>query len=89
MICSEDQDFNGDISGWDVSNVEDMSHMFDDSSFNGDISMWDVSKVKNMSYMFNNSKFNGDISKWDVLDGCDTIDMFGGCPIKDEYKVKN
>lgn len=36
-------EFNGDISKWDVSNVENMNSMFEESSFNGDISKWDVS----------------------------------------------
>ena len=44
--------FNGDISKWDVSNVEDMYAMFSNSLFNGDISKWDVSNVKDMSDMF-------------------------------------
>jgi surface protein len=30
--------FTGDISKWDVSNVRDMSKMFNNSIFNGDIS---------------------------------------------------
>ena len=30
--------FNGDISGWDVSNATNMSYMFYGSKFNGDIS---------------------------------------------------
>jgi surface protein len=59
-------DFKGNISEWDVSNVKNMEGMFADSDFNGDISKWNVSNVKYMSYMFLNSKFNGDISKWDV-----------------------
>jgi len=58
--------FNGDISKWNVSNVEDMSEMFSGSLFNEDISNWDVSNVQNMSSMFRKSKFNRDISKWDV-----------------------
>ena len=58
--------FNGDISKWDVSNVEDMSNMFAYSQFNGDISNWNTSKVENMGCMFAFSEFNGDISKWDV-----------------------
>ena len=31
--------FNGDISGWDVSKVKDMTSMFSNSQFNGDLSM--------------------------------------------------
>ena len=58
--------FNGDISKWDVSNVKTMSFMFGGSDFNGDISEWNVSKVESMFNMFNRSIFNGDISKWDV-----------------------
>ena len=46
--------FNGDISNWDVSNVENMSNMFYEcESFNQDISGWDVSNVTSMSFMFN------------------------------------
>ena len=47
--------FNGDISNWDVSNVENMSNMFYEcESFNQDISSWDVSNVIDMRYMFDN-----------------------------------
>ena len=60
------EEFNGDISEWDVSNVTDMSYMFYMSKFNGDISKWDVSNVTDMEGMFNSAQFNGDISKWDV-----------------------
>jgi len=41
--------FNGDFSKWDVSSVENMSHMFSCSKFNGDISKWDVSGVENIT----------------------------------------
>ena len=51
-MFSSSSSFNGDISGWDVSSVTDMSYMFLHSSFNGDISGWDVSSVTDMSYMF-------------------------------------
>ena len=60
--------FNGDISLWDVSNVTNMSQMFESCyKFNGDISGWDVSNVTHMPGMFFEAKsFNQDISKWDV-----------------------
>jgi len=48
-------DFDGDISGWDVSSVIDMCAMFRDSDFDGDISGWDVSSVTDMSAMFRDS----------------------------------
>ena len=71
--------FDGDISGWDVSNVTDMHYMFDESLYtgkNGDISDWDVSNVTNMTCMFYDSKFNGDISNWDVSNVTDMQLMF-------------
>lgn len=49
-----------------VSNIKDMSGLFESSPFNGDISRWDVSNVTNMDWMFEDSQFNGDISQWDV-----------------------
>ena len=58
--------FNGDISQWDTSNVENMNSMFMYSIFNGDISGWNTSSVKDMSLMFYHSRFNRDISKWNV-----------------------
>jgi surface protein len=73
-LFSHKRNFNGDISKRNVSNVTDMSYMFNCyipgqevvSAFNGDISKWNVSKVTNMEAMFMNSPFNGDISGWNV-----------------------
>merc|ERR1711988_1088850 len=61
-------DFNGDLSSWDVSSVNNMKSMFQmASSFNGDLSSWDVSSVGNMHHMFGYApSFNGDLSSWDV-----------------------
>ena len=74
-------DFNGDISSWAVSNVTNMSDMFNKcKSFNRDISSWDVSNVKNMSEMFIGCrKFNQDISNWDVSNVTNMQCMFLGC----------
>ena len=47
------ENFNQDISGWDVSNVNNMYGMFYNAkSFNQDISSWDVSGSTNMNDMF-------------------------------------
>ena len=62
-------EFDGDISGWDVSNVESMSNMFIYSKFtgrNGIFRLEKGNKVENMWGMFAGSKFNGNISNWDV-----------------------
>ena len=43
-------DFNGDLSGWDVSNVNDMNGMLHNAiNFNGNLSGWDVSGVTIMN----------------------------------------
>ena len=42
-VFVDKKSFNQDISGWDVSNVTDMSSMFSRAaSFNQDIGGWDV-----------------------------------------------
>jgi len=58
----------GAMPDWDVSNVTDMSYVFDGvSDFNSDISSWDVSNVTDMSYMFRSAtSFNQNISNWCV-----------------------
>ncbi len=53
----------GDSNNWNVSNITDMSNLFECSNFNDDISNWNVSNVTNMNNMFSYSQFNGDISK--------------------------
>jgi surface protein len=62
------EDFNGDISMWNVSNVKNTSYMFDGcKKFNCDLSTWNVSNVKYMTGMFYACKnFSCDLSKWDV-----------------------
>ena len=43
------ENFNQDISAWDVVSVTNMSSMFNKSySFNQDLNDWDVSNVTNM-----------------------------------------
>ena len=68
----------GDMSGWDVSNVTDMSRMFDNAiTFNQDIESWDISKVTDMSWMFSDAlAFNRDIGQWDVSRVTDMSSMF-------------
>jgi surface protein len=62
------QKFNGDLNGWNVSQVTSMHSTFRNCfAFNGDISTWDVSSVTTMYRMFFNSgAFNQDLNNWDV-----------------------
>ena len=59
-------EFNGDISNWYVSNVENMRYMFYGSLFNGDISDWQINpKAKgNMHAMFRNSPLENTPPAW-------------------------
>lgn len=72
--------FEGDLSSWDFSNVEDMSHMFwGVSPIHQGIAEWDVSNVKNMCYMFcGGGNLDIDLSKWDVSNVTDMGSMFFG-----------
>ena len=74
-------DFNGDISSWDVSKVNDMHSMFCwCKSFNQDLSSWDVSNVTDVSYMFGGCEnFNQDISSWNVSNVKNMESMFYKC----------
>ena len=69
-------EFNGNISGWDVSGVLRMAGMFLGSQFNGDISGWKTKKVLDMHSMFRNSQFNGDVSTLDVSNVVNMAFMF-------------
>ena len=68
----------GNIEQWNVSNVTDMSQLFDGASnFNEDIGAWNVSNVKSMKQMFEGaSNFNKDIGAWNVSNVTDMSGMF-------------
>jgi hypothetical protein len=80
--------FNGDISRWDVSHVEDMTYMFKCSKFNGNISDWDVHNVFYMDGMFEFGCFDQDISDWDISDVFMMNSMFRRSPYSQESIIK-
>jgi len=67
-MFEETDNFNEDISSWDVSHVTNMEYMFYHAkAFNQDISSWDVSHITNMHSMFDSAvAFNQNIGSWDV-----------------------
>ena len=64
--------FNPDISSWDVSNVTDMSRMFKRKSNYASIDIYE-------NFISEYGIFNKDISKWDVSNVTNMSGMFFGC----------
>ena len=56
-------DFNGNLSNWDVSNVTDMTSMFEDTNYNKNISMWNVSNAKHYKNIFSNCPLEYKVNK--------------------------
>ena len=74
--------FGADIGGWDVSNVKDMTEMFEgNEDFDINIGAWDVSNVIDMNEMFQdcpsfNNGGSADIANWDTSSVTDMGEMF-------------
>ena len=79
----------GDLSGWDVSGVMDMSGIFLGSTFTGDLNKWNVSSVTDMQGMFGGSSFNGNISDWDVSSVTNMSGMFEEAPFNQDVSDWN
>ena len=70
---------HGPISGWDVSQVDDMNALFQNKgSFNADISKWDVASVTNMFGTFNGADAFNRPLVWDTSSVETLTDTFWG-----------
>ena len=76
--CDE---FNQDLSTWDVSNVTNMQGMFKGCEyFNQSNSSWNTTNVTDMSYMFEGCiAFDMPLNTWDVSNVTNMQGMFKGC----------
>jgi surface protein len=77
---SRAENFNEDISGWNMSNAKTVSAMFlGASKFNQDISSWDTSSVTDMMWLFYEAKsFDQPLSSWNTASVTNMYGMFLG-----------
>jgi surface protein len=73
-----DDNFNKDISKWNMSSATTLESMFlGQNLFNQPIGSWDVSSVTNMRRVFTfNDSFDQNINSWDVSNVTDMFQMF-------------
>merc|ERR1719232_641329 len=90
------QEFNADISEWNVGQLGNMNMMFREAdSFNVDISKWNVAAVTNMRRVFYHNVFNINLCEWgekaQSIENIYTFQMFDGsnCPNEDEPTATN
>jgi surface protein len=76
--CFSRSGFNQDISSWNVSNVTNMTYMFNGAtSFNQPLNGWDVSNVTNMRGVFRGAtNFNQPLNNWDVSNVANMREVF-------------
>lgn len=85
-------DVNCDLSDWNVSNVESMSHMFYECHlFNSDLSRWQPKSVIDTIGMFSHcTAFKSDLSDWKMPNLIISDDMFYKCSkMQRELKPQN
>lgn len=78
-ICLNECKTNGndaDLNFIDVSQIEDMSHLFVNADMRMDISGWDVRNVRNFDTMFAGSSIFCNLSMWEFGDTVTMNSMF-------------
>ena len=83
-------DFDGDISGWDMSNVRYTNYMFLESNFTGKNGIFKITKdcyIVEAIGMFFFSEFNTNIDDWEINEDCNMEKMFEYTPLKINNKL--
>jgi hypothetical protein len=72
----------GNLNGWDVSTITNMSNLFNSAPLNQTLNSWDVGEVIDMSSMFGGTTaFNGNITSWLPNKVTNMNDMFSSCTV--------
>jgi surface protein len=75
-ILRHADNFNGDISTWNVSLVSTFYQAFEFCPLNADLSQWDTRQATNMMQMFANAKaFNSTLATWNVARVTNMVEM--------------
>ena len=83
-------DFDGDVSGWNMSNVKYTNSMFKESKFTGKNGIFKITKdcyIVETIDMFIYSKFNTNIDDWEINEDCNMVDMFKHTPLEKNGKL--
>lgn len=70
--------FSGDLSKWNVTNLQVLDEMFSHSRFNGNVSTWQLTMPLTLNRVFEFSAFQGDVSNLDVSTVHSMVGLFEG-----------
>jgi surface protein len=85
-MFSNSENFNCDISKWDVSNITNMCGMFSECTvFNQPIGNWNVGKVTNMNHMFWRCRMFNQPMWWNVSSVTNMGELFRECEVFNQY----
>lgn len=83
-------DFDGDISGWDMSNTSYTNYMFMSSNFTGKNGIFKITKdcyIVEAIGMFMDSELNINIDDWEINEDCNMENMFKYTPLEQNDKL--
>ena len=90
QLCADNIEI--DVSGWDLSNVKNLSRLFGNSNAKEIkwLDTWNTSNITWMYYMFGNCKLTWlDLSSWDTSNVTDMTAMFNSCSNLENLNLDN